>query len=95
MHTIHSPPHHLTTSHFLVAAFERMSDRSAYITAEDIKTLLGNTDYDVDKIMEEVGLQYDSTINFDQVSWVLLVCGAQISTSSFDLLCTVGPCCSC
>ena len=51
----------------LQIAFERMSNRTSCITNQDIKVLLGNTNYDVDKIMEEVGLQAESTINFDQV----------------------------
>ena len=52
----------------LQIAFERMSDRAPYITSGDIKALLGNTNYDVDKIMEEVGLTTESKINFQQVS---------------------------
>ena len=49
-----------------------MSNRSSCITNQDIKILLGNTNYDVDKIMEEVGLHAESTINFEQVHHYLL-----------------------
>lgn len=52
----------------LQIAFERMSNHSDVITADDIKNLLGNAQYDVDKIMEEVGLQPDSKIRFSDVS---------------------------
>lgn len=55
----------------LQIAFERMSDRRTYITNQDIKNLLGNTNYDVDKIMEEVGLHAESTINFDQFKAIM------------------------
>lgn len=52
----------------LQIAFERMSDHGEFITAADIKNLLGDTNYDVDKIMEEVGLRRDSHIEFNDVS---------------------------
>eukprot|EP01032_Pedospumella_encystans_P015723 gene15723-17969_t len=55
----------------LQIAFERMSNRTSCITNQDIKVLLGNTNYDVDKIMEEVGLQAESTINFDQFKAIM------------------------
>jgi Ca2+-binding EF-hand superfamily protein len=58
----------------LQIAFERMSNHSDCITAADIKKLLGNTKYDVDKIMEEVGLQPDSKIRFHDVSVQFVGC---------------------
>jgi Ca2+-binding EF-hand superfamily protein len=58
----------------LQIAFERMSNHSDCITAADIKKLLGNTKYDVDKIMEEVGLQPDSKIRFHDVSALSVLC---------------------
>ena len=51
----------------LQISFERMSDRSPVITSLDIKQLLGSTNYDVEKIMEEVGLDAESKITFEQV----------------------------
>jgi calcium-dependent protein kinase len=58
----------------LQIAFERMSNHSDCITAADIKKLLGNTKYDVDKIMEEVGLQPDSKIRFHDVRLQFVGC---------------------
>lgn len=51
----------------LQIAFERMSNHGNIITSEDIKDLLGDTKYDVDKIMEEVGLTSESEITFTEV----------------------------
>ena len=50
-------------------AFELISSHREVICAEDVQSLLGNSSYEVDKIMEEVGLTLESTINFEQVCY--------------------------
>lgn len=52
----------------LQLAFELISNHTEVIRSADIKALLGNTTYDIDKIMEEVGLTMGATITFFDVS---------------------------
>ena len=52
----------------LLIAFERISNRNSFITSDDIRTLLGNTKHNIEKIMEEVGLNEESKIRFNDVS---------------------------
>jgi calcium-dependent protein kinase len=58
---------HITEQNMQLA-FERMSNYSLFITSADIVRLLGKTQYDVDQIMAEVGLQPDAKISFQDVS---------------------------
>lgn len=57
------------TEQNLQVAFELISGHKAYITSADIKALVGDAKYDVDKLMTEVGmgLTTDSQISFEQV----------------------------
>jgi len=48
-------------------AFEKVSKNRDFICAEDITALLGNTSFDVEKILEEVGLGMDAKIDFEEV----------------------------
>lgn len=55
-------------------AFERMSNHQPFITNRDIKELLGNSEeFDVDKLMEEVGLTPQAKIHFSDVSISILL----------------------
>ena len=57
---------HITDENLQIA-FERMSNHAPYITSDDIKSLLGNTNHNISDIMEEVGLTLESKITFDEV----------------------------
>jgi calcium-dependent protein kinase len=57
----------------LQIAFERMSNRTEFITADDIRDLLGNTNHNIGEIMTEAGLTLDSKINFVEVSCLLVL----------------------
>eukprot|EP00598_Pedospumella_elongata_P012898 CAMPEP_0185012430 /NCGR_PEP_ID=MMETSP1098-20130426/98298_1 /TAXON_ID=89044 /ORGANISM="Spumella elongata, Strain CCAP 955/1" /LENGTH=521 /DNA_ID=CAMNT_0027541493 /DNA_START=222 /DNA_END=1787 /DNA_ORIENTATION=+ len=55
----------------LYLAFEKISANREFICAEDIRQLLGNTSYEVNKIMEEVGLDVDAKINYEEFKSIL------------------------
>lgn len=52
-------------------AFEKISANREFICAEDIRQLLGNTSFEVDKIMEEAGLDIDAKIDYSEVGFFL------------------------
>lgn len=56
------------TDQNLRLAFEVISHDREYITSADVKSILGSTEYDMDAIMQEVGLSRDSRIDFETVS---------------------------
>ena len=56
----------------LQLAFEAIAHNRACITSLDIKLLLGSTKYDLDMIMEEVGLTAESRIDFEAVTQVFV-----------------------
>ena len=58
---------HITKEN-LHLAFEKLSKDRAYICAEDITTLLGNTPFNIGKLMGEVGLGVGARIDFAMVS---------------------------
>ncbi len=59
------------TEENLLLAFERISGHNDYITSEDIKHLLGASNYNVDEIMLEVGLPSDARIDFERFKSIL------------------------
>jgi len=59
------------TEENLQLAFERISGHHDYITSEDIKHLLGASNYNVDEIMLEVGLPSDARIDFERFKSIL------------------------
>lgn len=55
------------TEENLQLAFELISSHREFITSADIKSLLGGSKYDVEHIMQEVGLTSSSRIDYQQV----------------------------
>ena len=53
-------------------AFELLSNHADYITAEDIKQLLGDGAMDVDSLMAEVGLSKEALIDFSRFKSILI-----------------------
>jgi len=56
------------TEENLLLAFELVSSHREFITSADIQGLLGGDKYDVEGIMQEVGLTTSSEIDFQQVT---------------------------